>query len=73
MKKKSEEKMTKGANLSKVNWMALRAESFTRTMATTDGSVVSTSEVLNEIVTEWRTRMEKGKRLVETLKTARVK
>jgi len=50
---KKEEKITRGYNLSKSNTMALRAEAFERTMAQ-DGGTVSASEVLDEIVTEWR-------------------
>jgi hypothetical protein len=51
---KKDLKVTRGYSLSRENMMALRAESLERTMATTDGSTVSASEVLDEIVTAWR-------------------
>ena len=51
---KKADKITRGYNLKRENVMALRNEAFERTMATTDGSTVSASEVLDEIVTKWR-------------------
>ena len=52
--KKKELKITRGYSLSKANVMALREESLEQTMATTDGSIVSQSAVLDDILTIWR-------------------
>jgi len=53
-KEVKELKVTRGFSMSKANLMALREESLERTIATEDGSTVSVSEVLDEIVTVWR-------------------
>lgn len=52
--KLKELKITRGFSMSKANLMALREESLERTIATEDGSTVSVSEVLDEVVTVWR-------------------
>ena len=53
-KAKEELKVTRGWSLTPANVMALQAEAFERTIARSDGGTVSGSEVLDEIVTEWR-------------------
>jgi len=53
-KEVKELKITRGFSMSKANLMALREESLERTIATEDGSTVSVSEVLDEVVTVWR-------------------
>lgn len=52
---KKELKVTRGYSLSRENVMALKAEAFERTMADEAGTT-SASEVLDEIVTDWRKR-----------------
>ena len=55
-KQKAELKVTRGYSLSPENLMALKAEAFERSLAREDGGTVTPSAVLDEIVTEWRTK-----------------
>lgn len=65
--KVKELKITRGFSMSRKNLMALREESLERTIATEDGSTVSVSEVLDEIVTGWRERKEKDAALEKSV------
>lgn len=61
-----EKKYTRGWSLSVENMMALKAESFERTMRGV--KAVSPNRVLEDIVTAWRKRREKEARTAKVVK-----